>query len=300
MSLIPHHLVFEQHQTYQAFLNAWKNQRLPHSWLFWGPEGYGTDEIAMALTQVVLPDAVLLPDGHCVHPDFLTLHDVNIESVRHLKQQLSYSSFSGGRRIVFLKDLHLWNLFCINALLKAIEEPNSKILFFMTTQKPLPPTLLSRCCVQKMPLLRFPEFYHYLKSARKTIQPDAVEVTEHRALELYQKTQGRFKQAALQEDEESQIQKWFFNTLSSALKNPEILEDSALVFFKMHPQKIEEWLLIWGHEHLKNNTQSPLLFSYHFYDVMQYVQKALVMNTDIRFLLTSLLAMLSASDSKKS
>ena len=71
---------------------------------------------------------------------------VKIDDIRTLKKEISKSTILGKDRFIILDDVELFNNNSLNALLKAIEEPNERDFFFLINNKakPLLETIKSR------------------------------------------------------------------------------------------------------------------------------------------------------------
>ena len=71
---------------------------------------------------------------------------VKIDDIRTLKKEISKSTILGKDRFIVLDDVELFNNNSLNALLKAIEEPNERDFFFLINNKakPLLETIKSR------------------------------------------------------------------------------------------------------------------------------------------------------------
>jgi DNA polymerase-3 subunit delta' len=72
--------------------------------------------------------------------------NISIEQVRDLREKLSQKSFLNLPKVVLIKDAELLNTDSANALLKILEEPPARTMFFMlaNTREQVLPTLLSR------------------------------------------------------------------------------------------------------------------------------------------------------------
>ena len=73
--------------------------------------------------------------------------NMNVESIRNLKNSLQRKPFYNDKRFIILDDVETFNTNSINALLKLIEEPNDNDYFILINNKtrPLIDTLKSRC-----------------------------------------------------------------------------------------------------------------------------------------------------------
>lgn len=72
--------------------------------------------------------------------------NISIEQVRDLRDKLSQKSFLSLPKVVLIKDAELLNIDSANALLKILEEPPARTMFFLlaNTREQVLPTLLSR------------------------------------------------------------------------------------------------------------------------------------------------------------
>ncbi|MEW6489357.1 MAG: DNA polymerase III subunit delta' [Thermodesulfobacteriota bacterium] len=139
--------------------------RVPHAYLFWGPDGVGKETVAAAWAQVLLcadPEAVGRAEacGRCgpcrkaaagSHAD---LHrvvpggtSIPIAEVRALQEALAYRSFERGRKVAIIRDAFRMTREASNALLKTLEEPppGTHIVLLAHHRNQLLPTLVSRC-----------------------------------------------------------------------------------------------------------------------------------------------------------
>ncbi|ETZ06890.1 DNA polymerase III subunit gamma/tau [Holospora obtusa F1] len=148
----------------QQFQKAFKEGRLPHSWLFLGEDGLGKRTLCYALSCIAfgyegslklensnhLRDTVLYHQviNHS-YPEFYVISlPVTLEQIRSIKKRLVQTAFSVSWKIVILPRLDSLRHECVNALLKIVEDPPKKSLFLFTAiHTDFPSTLLSRCCV---------------------------------------------------------------------------------------------------------------------------------------------------------
>ena len=78
---------------------------------------------------------------------------IDINQIRDLIKNLNKSSFNNKPRFVLIDNIEFLNINSINALLKALEEPNHNIHFILiNNNKRVLPTLLSRCINYKIHL----------------------------------------------------------------------------------------------------------------------------------------------------
>ena len=133
---------FEQFQ----FLKNCFEQKLPHSWIFYGPKGVGkyefTIELIKNVNKVKNPNHIIYEINN---PDKPALIDDIREFISQSK--LTNSSSSKLKSFFLIHQIEMLNLNCMNALLKTIEEPpeNTIIIIFAQNLRNIPKTILSRC-----------------------------------------------------------------------------------------------------------------------------------------------------------
>ncbi|MPZ21004.1 MAG: AAA family ATPase [Luteitalea sp.] len=172
------------HSQMRALLaRAVRQETLPPTLLFAGPNGVGKRMTAVALAQALNclepfdspggPPAAShqarswpIPDsrdacGRCtacarigrgVHADvrLLTPNErgaIAVDTVREVIDQANYRPFEGRRRVIIVDDADAMTEAAQNALLKTLEEPTPSSVFVLVTGRPdlLRPTVRSRC-----------------------------------------------------------------------------------------------------------------------------------------------------------
>jgi DNA polymerase-3 subunit delta' len=152
---------------------ALTSERMPHAWLFTGPEGVGklaaAVEFAAALNCTGQPRPcgechacrttrsgnhpdveIVAPGGVCDEPDHRDhsdSRDLRICQVRRLEKLLSLSPYAGSRRVAIIDSADSLHVEAANAFLKTLEEPpaGSVIILLAEREERLPDTVLSRC-----------------------------------------------------------------------------------------------------------------------------------------------------------
>ena len=87
------------------------------------------------------------------HPDFILLEPesksniIKIGRIRELSQRLVFQPHEASFRVIIIQDAQTMNRAAANALLKSLEEPPARTLFFLTAEQTsdLLPTIVSRC-----------------------------------------------------------------------------------------------------------------------------------------------------------
>jgi len=135
--------------------------KLPHAYLFAGPEGSGKRTMARELAMALLCEKGAFPPclacGPCrrveggSHPDFHLVEadgkTITIKSIRELSARLNYHGFEGGARVGVVPEAERMKVETQNAFLKTLEEPPAGATLILTTNNPgrILPTIISRC-----------------------------------------------------------------------------------------------------------------------------------------------------------
>ncbi|SER31343.1 DNA polymerase III, delta prime subunit [Faunimonas pinastri] len=180
-------LLFGHGAMEQALLDAYRSGRMHHAWLLAGDRGIGKATLAFRFARFALahPDArdpalaslgdLAVSADHPVarriangsHPNLLHLQrdwddrgkrfrtELSVDVVRRIVPFLGTTAGEGGWRFVLVDPADDMNRSAANALLKALEEPPPRTIFFLMAETPgrLLPTILSRCRVLRMPSL---------------------------------------------------------------------------------------------------------------------------------------------------
>jgi len=143
---------------------AIRNDRVAHSYLFWGTEGIGKKWAALQFAKTLncLAEGAVPEDAcdHCIscrkidhhlHPDVLLIEPENQtikkEQVLQMQRELSYRPYEGRRRVCILTAADRMAPNMSNTLLKTLEEPPLHTVIILLANHPrlLLPTILSRC-----------------------------------------------------------------------------------------------------------------------------------------------------------
>ena len=145
-----------------TLINAIKNDKLAHAFLFSGPRGVGKTTAARILAKVLncqnRTDDIQACDECSSCRSFADNASFNIfeldaasnnsvEHIRSLNDQVRFQPQQGEYKIYIIDEVHMLSQAAFNAFLKTLEEPPSYAKFILaTTEKhKIIPTILSRC-----------------------------------------------------------------------------------------------------------------------------------------------------------
>lgn len=152
-----------------AFDTALKSGRIHHGWLLAGPRGIGKASFAYLASHALLSEASAIamnaddPVRQRINAGNETgitriarrinektgklRTQIDVEQVRDLRASLALSSSNGAWRCVIVDATEELNPSAANAILKLLEEPPARVVFFLVTHAPgrLLPTIRSRC-----------------------------------------------------------------------------------------------------------------------------------------------------------
>lgn len=156
--------LFGHQEARQSFIQAFHSPRCPHAWILGGPFGIGKATFAFHYGRYVLSgrqdgrthfeknDPLFRRTIARSHGDLWTVdgeegEEIGVEPIRNLVHFLQQTPGEGGWRVLIIEGAERLNRNAANALLKSLEEPPAKTLFFLTTAFPerLLATLRSRC-----------------------------------------------------------------------------------------------------------------------------------------------------------
>ncbi|MBK1690761.1 DNA polymerase III subunit gamma/tau [Ectothiorhodospira mobilis] len=145
----------------RALVNALREQRLHHAYLFTGTRGVGKTTIARLLAKCLNCETGITPEpcGRCSacreidEGRFVDLIEVDaasrtrVEDTRELLENVPYAPTRGRFKVYLVDEVHMLSTHSFNALLKTLEEPPEHVKFLLATTDPqkLPVTVLSRC-----------------------------------------------------------------------------------------------------------------------------------------------------------
>lgn len=156
--------LFGQEKAKQMLLRSLVTDRVPHAYIFKGPDGVGRKLFGRGFAAAincrnptagsacgVCPSCMKILSAS--HPDFQVVSSekggIKIAQVRNLCKDLTYPPYESKMRVVILEDVHGMRPEAANSLLKTLEEPPENNLLILTadSSREILATLTSRCQV---------------------------------------------------------------------------------------------------------------------------------------------------------
>ncbi|HEU5441828.1 MAG TPA: DNA polymerase III subunit gamma/tau [Ktedonobacterales bacterium] len=185
-----------QEAVVRTLLNAVREGRLAHAYLFCGPRGTGKTSAARLLAKAV--NCANPHDGEpcneCIScreitagtsPDVIEIDAASNNSVDNMRELVGNANLLGGGgkyKMYIVDETHMLSTQAFNALLKTLEEPPPHIIFVLATTEvhKVLPTILSRC--QRFNFARFSmrdltaRLRHVAEGEGLDLQPGAAEL----------------------------------------------------------------------------------------------------------------------------
>jgi len=162
-------VIGQEHVT-RTLVNALKQQRVAHAYIFAGPRGVGKTTTARLLAKAVNCEKqpAVNPCNECNacqaintgnSLDVIEIDGASnrgIDEIRNLRENIRFTPANLKYKIYIIDEVHMLTKEAFNALLKTLEEPPSHAIFIFATTEihKVPLTILSRC--QRFDFKRIP------------------------------------------------------------------------------------------------------------------------------------------------
>lgn len=144
----------------KTLINAIKNNKIAHAYLFAGPRGTGKTTVAKLFAKAIncesfnnescdnCENCKAYLEGN--HPDIIEMDAASnngVDDIREIIEQVPYAPLLGKYKVYIIDEVHMLSTPAFNALLKTLEEPPKHVVFIFATTDPqkVIPTVLSRC-----------------------------------------------------------------------------------------------------------------------------------------------------------
>lgn len=150
----------QEHIT-KTLMNALKNDKISHAYLFSGPRGTGKTSIAKIFAKAVNCEKAPTSDACCnceickgiaegKISDVIEIDAASnngVDEIRDLRERVKYVPSVCKYKVYIIDEVHMLSTSAFNALLKTLEEPPKHAIFILATTEihKIPATILSRC-----------------------------------------------------------------------------------------------------------------------------------------------------------
>lgn len=152
-------IVGQDHIT-KTLVNALKQEKIAHAYLFSGPRGTGKTTAAKILAKALNCEQRegVEPCNHCAscvsidQGSAMEVFEIDaasnrgIDEIRDLRENVKLSAIQGKHKVYIIDEVHMLTTEAFNALLKTLEEPPPQVVFILATTEvqKIPLTILSR------------------------------------------------------------------------------------------------------------------------------------------------------------
>jgi DNA polymerase-3 subunit gamma/tau len=152
-------IVGQEHIT-KTLVNALKQEKIAHAYLFSGPRGTGKTTAAKILAKALNCEQRegVEPCNHCAscisidQGSAMEVFEIDaasnrgIDEMRELRENVKLSAIQGKHKVYIIDEVHMLTTEAFNALLKTLEEPPPQVVFILATTEAqkIPLTILSR------------------------------------------------------------------------------------------------------------------------------------------------------------
>ncbi|GAB4486036.1 MAG: DNA polymerase III subunit gamma/tau [Thermodesulfovibrionales bacterium] len=176
----------------RVLMNAIRQGRIPHAYIFSGPRGVGKTSTARILAKALNCEHGPTPtpcgscrscasvgDGSSVDVSEIDGASNNsVDDIRDLRERVKYAPSGARYKVYIIDEVHMLSTPAFNALLKTLEEPPPHVIFVLATteMRKIPATIISRC--QHMPFRRIPSAVIKARLA-KIAETEQISISPH-------------------------------------------------------------------------------------------------------------------------
>ncbi len=145
-----------------TLLEALKQNKLVHAYLFSGPRGTGKTSTARLIARAIQCEKRLETGESCdtceicqinAKGELVDLVEIDaasnrgIDEIRDLREKIRFAPTHAKAKVYIIDEVHMLTKEAFNALLKSLEEPPAHVYFILATTElhKIPETILSRC-----------------------------------------------------------------------------------------------------------------------------------------------------------
>ena len=199
--------VVGQEYIVKTLVNAIRNNKIAHAYLFAGPRGTGKTSVAKLFAKAInCPNFKNEACDDCenckaylegTHPDIIELDAASnngVDDIREIIEQVPYAPLLGKYKVYIIDEVHMLTTQAFNALLKTLEEPPAHVIFILATTDPqkVIPTVLSRC--QRYNFSKI-SLYEIKKRMMNILDKEQIPYDEKAAEELSRMAEGGMRDA---------------------------------------------------------------------------------------------------------
>ncbi len=195
----------------RTLVNAIRQERVSHAYLFAGPRGTGKTSTAKILAMALNCEAghgkaTAEPDGTCPQCEAIrrggsldvleidAASNRGIDEIRDIRDRVSFAPVEGRMKVYIVDEVHMLTTEAFNALLKMLEEPPAHVVFVLATTEPhkVLATILSRC--QRFDFRR-PSAQEIAQVLASVADREGIDVSESALSVIARSASGSFRDA---------------------------------------------------------------------------------------------------------